>query len=60
MITSVLQMLVFIGAACIFAWYLLRIDKRENPPIVKRDDRQQAIDFESAEKEEHRAAMSHV
>jgi hypothetical protein len=60
MITPILQMVVFLAAAFGFAWYVLRIDKRENPP--KTLDAQQTINFpEPAETTEQRgAAMSHV
>jgi hypothetical protein len=62
MITTVLQMLVFLAAAFVFAWCVLRIDKRENPPQAKPEDAQQTIDFpESSETGERRgAAMSHA
>jgi hypothetical protein len=62
MTTALLQMLVFLASAFGFAWYVLRIDKRENPPQTKRVDAQQKIDFPdpSPETNEHRgAAMSH-
>ena len=59
MTTPVLQMLVFLAAAFGFAGYVLRIDKRENPP--KSIDAQQTINFPPAKTEEQRgAAMSHV
>jgi hypothetical protein len=61
MITAALQMLVFLASACGFAWYVLRIDKRENPPQAKPADAQQTIDFPESSETEHRgAAMSHV
>jgi hypothetical protein len=60
MITSALQMLVFLAAAFGFAWYVLKIDRRENPP--KTVDAQQTINFpEPTEATDQRgAAMSHV
>jgi hypothetical protein len=62
MTTPALQMLIFVACASAFAWYVLKIDKRENPPQAKPEDAQQTIDFpESAQTNEHRgAAMSHV
>lgn len=32
MITSILQMLVFVASAIAFAWYVLKVDKRESKP----------------------------
>jgi hypothetical protein len=60
MITPVLQMLVFVGSAFGFAWYVLTKDKQENPPQVKREDLQKSIPFPDSEHERHDAAMSHL
>jgi len=59
MITSVLQMLVFAGSAVAFAWYVLRVDKRESTKPV--EDKQDKFYFarDGEDDREHRgAAMS--
>jgi len=62
MTTAILQMLVFVAAAFGFARYVLAIDKRENPPQIKPEDAQQAIQFpdDTADSEHRGAAMSQV
>ena len=62
MTTAILQMLVLLVSAFAFAWYVLWVDKRENPPQVKPEDPQQMIAFpeDTHQSEQRGAAMSHV
>jgi hypothetical protein len=64
MITAALQMFVFVASAFCFAGYVLKRDKRENPPQAKPEDAQRSIQFptvEADEEHEHQgAAMSRL
>jgi hypothetical protein len=59
MITSVLQMLVFVVSAVAFACYVLKVDKRES----QKYDLQEKFSFPEPKEEDHEhrgAAMSRL
>lgn len=62
MITSVLQMLVFAGSAVAFAWYVLRVDKRESnkKPVEDKQDKFYFAQDGELDREHRDAAMSRL